>query len=569
MRLRSASARLSGVFAVLVGASLGAYAHPADAAPGAADVAAARQHFSAGLKLYAEKAYAAALAEFQQAYSQAPRASIQRNIAQCQRDLHDFAAAYEAYGELVERWGATLRPQEIATTKTAMSELALFTGTIHVTVTEPGAAIEIDGHPAGATPLVKPLRVNLGRVHLVISKSGFDPIEQDIDVKPGSDATVAGPLLVETKTGHVSVTIDGGEAAHVFVDGQDVGPAPYEGDVAPGSHAIEARGAGTSGATQRIEVARRAHMTIPLVLHALVGKLQVDPHDTDAEISVDGKVVGRGVWEGDLPIGRHELAISLRGYETQRRALIVNADQTVVEDVHMVAGHGYTGLYADLDFFGLATTGGATNGIAAECPSPPCTAPSPLGAGLDVRVGHAWGWIAVEGLVFGMYDTSPAHVTYPNDVASGPYAGVARTEDYRFHRFGGGGAIGGRVTSKHPTVRFTFGAAFGLDVKAGLFSRTSTSAQQIGGVTGTNTVTSNTATYTSPILVFDGGVLLGGTVKFHLGILALAEFVGSPVLTAADATETLNTKPLGTPPLQIAGGTQLFIGPVIGLHFGD
>jgi hypothetical protein len=275
------------------------------------------------------------------------------------------------------------------------------------------------------------------------------------------------------------------------------------------------------------------------------------------------------VWEGELPIGRHDLAVTLRGFETERRALIVNADQTVVEDLHMVAGHGYTGIYADLDFFGLATTGGATNGIAEQCPSLPCTGPSPIGGGLDVRVGHAWGWIAVEGVVFGMYDTSPAHVTYPNDVASGAYAGVARTEDYRFHNFGGGGAIGGRVTSKHPRVRFTFGAEVGFDVKAGLFSRKATSAQQLGGVTGTNTVTSNTPTYTSPILVFDGGVLLGGSVKFHLGILALAEFVGSPVLTAADATETLNMKPLGTPPLQVAGGTQLFIGPVIGLHFGD
>ncbi len=571
MSLRSASARLSRSFAVVVLASAVTAAAPAIAAPTAADLAAARQHFSAGLKLYAEKAYAAALAEFQQAYAQAPRASIQRNVAQCQRDLHDFAAAHEAYGELLDRWGATLRPQEIATTKTAMSELALFTGTIHVTVTEPGADVQIDGRAAGTTPLVKPIRVNLGRVRLVVSKAGFDPIEQDVDVKPGSDATVAGPLLIETKTGHVSVTVKGGDA-HVFIDGHDVGPAPYEGDVPPGTHAVEARGNGLFASDDHVEVARRATVAVPLELHAQMGKLQVDPHDAEAEIKVDGASVGRGVWEGELPIGRHELVIASRGFETQRLALMVNAGQTVVEDVHLLpagSSRAYTGLYANLDFFGVATTGGATNGIAESCPSGSCTAPSPVGAGLDVHVGHAWGWIAVEGLVFGMYDTSPAHVTYPEDVATGPYAGVARTEDYRFHRFGGGGAIGGRVTSKHPTVRFTFGAAFGLEVKAGLYSRDATSVAAIGGEKGTNTFTSSNPTYTSPILVFDAGVLLGGSVKFHLGVLALVEFVGSPVMTAADASETLNNKPLGTPPIQVASGTQFFLGPVIGLHFGD
>jgi hypothetical protein len=536
-------------------------------------VAAAKQHFGAGLKLYAEKAYAAALAEFQEAYARAPRASIQRNIAQCERDLHDFAAAHDAYGELLDRWGKALTPQEIATTKTALSELSLFTGTIHVTVTEPGATVEVDGHAAGVTPLAKPLRVNLGRVHLVVSKAGFDPIEQDIDVKPGSDAVVAGPLLTETKTGHLSVTVTGGDA-HVFVDGQDVGPAPYEGDVAPGTHAVEARGNGTFASADHVDVARRSKISVPLVLHAQMGKLQVDPHDADAEITVDGDVVGRGVWEGELPTGRHDLAIRSRGYETQRLALIVNAGQTVVEDVRLLptgGARGDTGIYANLDFFGVATPGGATNTIAESCPSPPnCAAPSPIGAGLDVRVGHAWGWIAAEGMVFGMYVTSPAHVTYPGDVPTpSPYEGVARTEDYRFHRFGGGGTLGGRVTSMHPNVRFTFGAGFGLEIKEGLYARDATAKAAIGGVTGSNSSTSNLPTYVAPILALDGGVLLGASVKFHLGVLALAEFIGSPVLTQADATETLNNKPLGTPAIQIARGTQLFIGPVLGLQFGD
>ena len=38
----------------------------------------------------------------------APRVSLQRNIAQCHRDLQDFAAAYDAYGVLLAKYGASM-----------------------------------------------------------------------------------------------------------------------------------------------------------------------------------------------------------------------------------------------------------------------------------------------------------------------------------------------------------------------------------------------------------------------------------------------------------------------------
>src|SRR5580704_457241 len=65
------------------------------AAPSPADVAAAKKLFQQGLKLYNEGSYREALAAFVHANAVSPRASIQRNIAQCHRDLKDFAAAYD------------------------------------------------------------------------------------------------------------------------------------------------------------------------------------------------------------------------------------------------------------------------------------------------------------------------------------------------------------------------------------------------------------------------------------------------------------------------------------------
>ncbi len=554
--------------------------------PNAAAVAEAKKLFERGLKLYKEKAFREALALFVRANEMSPRASIQKNVAQCYRDLQEFASAYDAYTDLLDKYAATLSAAETATIKNVVAELALLTGAIRVTIAEPGATVRIDGRDVGTTPLAKPIRVKLERHQIVIAKVGFETLTKDVDIAAGATVSIDGPLETEVKTGRVVVTVKGAGDARVLVDGEDVGAGPsWEGDVSPGSHTIEARGASVSAPPVRVEVARRARVPVSLELRARVGRVQVDAHAADAEIAVDGRVVGRGAWEGDLPVGRHELTIALKGFETHKRALIVSETQTV-EDVHLKAAGGagapvaptYVGIYSNLDFFGVASPGDATNGLAQSCPTQPCQASSPLGAGLGVRVGYSFGWLGVEGLALGMYDTSDGSATF-GDTASGPNIGIARTESYRFHRYGGGGALGARVTSKHPNVRFTFGAALGIEYKGMVYKRdaTATGAAQKdkNGASLSSSFTSSATTYTAPMIVLDLGILLGSatSAKFHIGALAILEMVGDPVFASGDTNRTLGngtpSPPLGTPPLQLVSGTQFFIGPVIGLHFGE
>ena len=108
MRVRS----LAAVIAIaLAQSSAGGPRSPprrAAPAPSAADLAAAKKLFQTGLKLYNEGSYREALASFRKANDIAPRASIQRNIAQCHRDLKDFAAAYDAYKLLLSKYGGTM-----------------------------------------------------------------------------------------------------------------------------------------------------------------------------------------------------------------------------------------------------------------------------------------------------------------------------------------------------------------------------------------------------------------------------------------------------------------------------
>jgi hypothetical protein len=62
--------------------------------PPPAALAEAKKNFEVGLKLYKEGLLKEALAAFLAADKIVPRASVERNIGQCLRDLKDFAAAY-------------------------------------------------------------------------------------------------------------------------------------------------------------------------------------------------------------------------------------------------------------------------------------------------------------------------------------------------------------------------------------------------------------------------------------------------------------------------------------------
>jgi PEGA domain len=567
--------RVAAAFAIALQVAVPAVAWAAPPAPAAspADLAAARKLFATGLKLYNEGSFREALSAFVRANAVAPRASIQRNIAQCHRDLKDFGAAYEAYQTLLLQYGASMSTADRRSVQHALEELATLTGTIRIAVAEAGATVSLDDHEIGTTPLAGALRANLG-VHVVtVGKTGFETLRKEVKLTGGDEATVGGPLLPEVTTGHLVVNAPPDAKVDVFLDGTDVGPAPWEGDVKPGVHVVEARGADRTAPPKQIDVALRERAELTLDLASATGRVQIDTHTADAVITLDQAPIGKGAWEGTLPAGQHRLSIRAGGYRAYERLFFVHPGETFTEDVRLESESGgsaaptYEGVYSGLEFFGFATPTGASNGIAAACPSAPCQASSPLGAGLGVRFGYSFGWVAIEAMALGSYDYSTASVTYPADVPSGPHAGVARAESYAFHRFGGGAALGARFATKHPHLRLTGAVLGGFETMGNIYKQ-DVSAAGSGSVTEE---TSSTTTYTAPLLMFDGGILVGWAngAKLHVALVTMLQFVGSPVMAPALGSTSLGTAgSFNTPSLQVAQGTQAFVGPVIGFDFG-
>jgi hypothetical protein len=353
----------------------------------------------------------------------------------------------------------------------------------------------------------------------------------------------------------------------VFVDGADMGPAPWEGDVKPGVHVVEARGADRLAPPKQVDVARRERVEMALDLTSATGRVQIDTHTADAVIAIDGAPVGKGVWEGTLPAGEHQVTIEAAGFHPYKRPFIVHAGETFSEDARLeseTAGGGtptYEGVYTGLEFFGFGTPSGASNVFAKSCASASCQSSSPLGGGLGVRFGYAFGWVAVEGMALGSYDYSTASVTY----AGAGSTDVARTETYAFHRFGGGGAIGARFATKHPHLRLTGALLGGFETMGNIYKQDASTA---AGATSEST--SPTTTYTAPLLMADAGVLVGWAngAKLHVSLVTMLQFVGGAANAPALPPTTLGTGKFTTPSLQIAQGTQVFVGPMIGFDFG-
>lgn len=558
---------------------------PQAPATSAADAAEAKRRFGVGLKLFNEGAYEAAASEFAQSYKLGGRHTALRNLAQSYRELKRFGEAYSAFSRLLSTHAAQLKPAEKAEYARVLGELKLLTGALLVTTSE-GAEIFIDGRKIGVAPLDAPERVNAGGRKVRVTKPGFEPSEQEVPLGSDESRTVQVELQAEIVTGRLVVRERKGAEVRVLIDGQDMGPAPWEGDLPPGPHGVELRGPKASAPKQTIDVVLKARAELVIDAIATTGKLRVTAAPASATITVDGNPVGLGVWEGDLEAGPHQIVTSAPGHTTHTSTIDVVAGQTIVREVMLPSfapagapanaaptGDPYKGIYVRW----LLLPAWRLGGTPSLRPSPVSPAgkyggsdnstPYPAGA-TSLGVGYSFGFWSLEAV--GAFAGQYGEVERTYDGSSTPQStrvvdtSVAREEKYNYLTLGAFGGIGGRLTSPTQLIRFTFGTAFGVSYKDFQVNRDIT-----GDISST---ASGGAGYVAPGFLFDAGILLGSTpgVTFSLGAVCWLDFAGDNL--AVLDSEKVQTKN-GT--LKLAGnvpvaesGPNVFIGPAIGLQFG-
>jgi hypothetical protein len=297
----------------------------------------ARKAWDAARQLAESKDYKGARVELHQAYDLSQNPRILYNIGALEKLLTHYARAVDAWERELKEGIGKVSPAELGEAKQAIAIVQAFVTTIDVTANEPDATMWIDDYAVGKTPFSGPVRIDVGKHTLKLSKDGFVDSIQQVSVASGQRTPVQFTLEAKNKSALVSVTVGGAPSATVFVDGKDMGPAPFKGELSAERHTIEARSPGFVTVGQTVDVQYKQPMSLVLSLsqERHEGKLKVVAPE-GAEIAIDQKKVGSGTWEGVVSTtGGHQLVVTRPGFQTYSTDVLVADDQTREVDVSL------------------------------------------------------------------------------------------------------------------------------------------------------------------------------------------------------------------------------------------
>jgi outer membrane receptor for ferrienterochelin and colicins len=165
---------------------------------------------------------------------------------------------------------------------------------------------------------------------VLIEAPGYHPRELGpFDVKLGSKTPVTAELALIVGT----LRIGGPEGTEVRIDDDAGAPAcvtPCQLELRPGPHLLFYRRAGFRGAPRTVTVVANAVVSATAELAAETGSILVSTDEPNALVEIDGRAVDFAptVATG-IPVGRHTVRVSLRGFEPVVREVEVRVDEQV------------------------------------------------------------------------------------------------------------------------------------------------------------------------------------------------------------------------------------------------
>ena len=430
-------------------------------------------------------------------------------------------------------------------------------------------------------------------VACAIACSFFETPDALANPDPEEQPAPATEPAPEVGKGTLIVTGTGAEPATLSVDGREVGPLPWTGEVQAGTHDIVAHSAHGISATRKVAVSANGRTELELNVVENPAKLKVTTGLPGAVIRVDGVPYANGKFDGDVPAGKHVVSVEHEGYVPSVIHLALNPDEqknvdnVVLEKAPPVASKapaGDRGLYTSVALIGML--GKATNSFNVACPADSlggsCSSWVNLGGELDVHVGYSFGTFGVEGFVLGGTNLTPANQTFPQDVSQtqSPYFGIARKESYLIFEPIVGGGVAGRVSTKGKSYRLSTALGFGAAWRSAIVHRKvdATEMTPTGGIVrrDNTSLTPSGADRAVGLLIWDSDVQLGDTpgTRIFLGIRGQVELGSDPTIDLGSSNlgftdDAIGTHlPLGGGALTIRRSPAFFIGPRLGVITG-
>ena len=331
MSARPTRARLVACAAIVAGVV--AVCAPAGADADDADVLrTAEREFQAGFRALEAGNCHVALEHYQRSYELVARPRTLFNMAVCQEELGQGAAAWRSYHAFLR----AAEPRDATIVERARRRVevlrARLRGRAFVDSTPSGAAVYIDGevHPRGTTPLALVLAPGTHRLRLVAGNA--PPVERTLEIEPDGVATASIELAAPA-----SITIEV-EPADALVAWNGDGDAPTRGrfhaEVATGRHVFAVRRDGYAPREVTIDAAPGRTHTERIVLRPLPapGRVHV-VRARDARVTLDRSPLTLHMRE--VGSGTHQLVVEQPGHHAYRGAVAVAPGEDVTITVQL------------------------------------------------------------------------------------------------------------------------------------------------------------------------------------------------------------------------------------------
>jgi hypothetical protein len=263
----------------------------------------AKADFDSAEILFNNGDYARAMLKYGQAYDASHDARLLMNMAVCARELHDYARMQALLARYRHDGAAVMSAEEAAQVDGALRAIHDLVGLVGVTVSEPGAAVEVDGDAMGNSPLEAPVVLNLGRHKITVRKEGFELAEQAVDVRGGTEvARVQITLRARVATGEAAAPANGpghllvvaDAEASIAIDRAAPVRGRFDGAVAPGPHEVRVTEAGKApyGADVDVRPGETRTLSVSLSDEKRAGGAGWWPWALGGAAAVAGVVVG-------------------------------------------------------------------------------------------------------------------------------------------------------------------------------------------------------------------------------------------------------------------------------------
>jgi hypothetical protein len=281
---------------------------------GASNVDEAKRYFEQGEALRAAGQYQAALEAYLKSRALVPRATNTINAAVCLYNLGRYDEALELYEEAFTKYPEDqLAPEVRKSAKDTMATIELKVGRIAVSANVAGTLV-IDGVKRGTLPQTAPVRVMPGQRKVRILYEGYEPFEQLVNVNAGATVVIDASLKALAAAGRLRVEAESLEGATLTIDGVAIGTLPWEGTLAPGPHVYEVQKGDLGTGPKQTLVVQGQTILVRAEGKPLGPEVRIVVEPATAMLSIDGAEVGRGRWQGRLPLGAHSIAVREDGY---------------------------------------------------------------------------------------------------------------------------------------------------------------------------------------------------------------------------------------------------------------